>query len=379
MMPRTLKVAAIQMDAAPTPTTERLARAATLINQAAEQDAKLIALPELFNTGYEYSAANYARAEPMDGETVRWMREQAVQHGVHLAGTLLLLDEEEIYNAALLVAPNGRMWRYDKNHPFLWERAYFREGERITIADTDLGKLGLMICFDYLVPSMWKRYAGKVDAMVMMSCPPRVHTIDLVFPDGTRVNTRELGPAFSDMYPSGEHPFGEDLNQQVGWMRVPLVNTVGSGAFRSKMPQANVSLGAYLMARPDLWERLAQADDVVIEAGYDLETKVVDASGKVVTRVEQPGDGFVVATITMADEMPQPLFVQPRLYLSPIARLFSDMVGPALMVMEYRRGIRRQWGARMAPIDPRTKTWTGAVMLSALGGWLVGRMTSRKS
>jgi predicted amidohydrolase len=42
------------------------------------------------------------------------MKAQAAQHNIHLVGTLLLLDETDIYNTALLVAPDGRTWRYEK-------------------------------------------------------------------------------------------------------------------------------------------------------------------------------------------------------------------------------------------------------------------------
>lgn len=60
---------------------------------------------------YEYRDRNYALAEPVDGETVTWMKAQAAQHGIHLAGSLLLLDEVDIYNTAPLVAPDGHIWR----------------------------------------------------------------------------------------------------------------------------------------------------------------------------------------------------------------------------------------------------------------------------
>ena len=123
-MPHTLRVATIQLNATPASTDERLNRAAQYIQQAAQEGAKLVLLPELFNTGYTYSAANFQRAEPLNGITVTWMQAQAQQHNIHLAGSLLLLDEEDVYNSLILVSPDGRRWRYDKNYPFLFERGY---------------------------------------------------------------------------------------------------------------------------------------------------------------------------------------------------------------------------------------------------------------
>ena len=65
-MPRKIKVAPVQMDAAPAPVDTRLNRAADLVSKAAAFGAQLVVLPELFNTGYEYDDRNYGLAEVLD-------------------------------------------------------------------------------------------------------------------------------------------------------------------------------------------------------------------------------------------------------------------------------------------------------------------------
>jgi predicted amidohydrolase len=150
-MTRTIKVASIQMDVAPAPLKERLARAERLANEAAQAGAKLIAFPEVFNTGYVYSPENYALAEPLDGPTFTWMRQTAARLNVHLAGSILLRDQTDIYNALLLVSPDGRFWRYNKNYPWGWERAYFRDDHQTVVAHTDLGDIGMLICWDWVM------------------------------------------------------------------------------------------------------------------------------------------------------------------------------------------------------------------------------------
>lgn len=375
-MPRTLKIAPIQMDVTPAPTAQRLERAANCIGQAAAQGARLVVLPEVFNTGYEYSDANYALAEPIDGPTVSWMKAQAARHQIHLAGSLLLLDDEDIYNAALLVAPDGRIWRYDKNYPWAWERAYFRDGSRITVADTDLGRIGMMICHDYNHAELWERYAGKVDLLLIISSPPRLLDFDLIFPDGCRLNLKLRGkPLF---YPAGRTPWGDDLNEHAAWMRVPVVNTMMSGMFRSKVPMAKLSLFFFLALRPDVWGRLMrQADDVVIETGFDQETKVVGAAGEVLARVEHTGDGFTLADVSLPDERLVPGYPQPKLDMGLLANFTADVFCPAFMLSVYRRGTRRQWGAQMAPVDPHTRVWLTVMLAAGLIGWLLGRGSKR--
>ncbi|MCC7448756.1 MAG: carbon-nitrogen hydrolase family protein [Anaerolineae bacterium] len=376
-MPRTIKIAAVQMDATPAPLSERLSRAADLIAEAASSGAQLVVLPELFNTGYEYHDRNYGLAERIDGETVAWMKLRAAQHGIHLAGSLLLLDEEDIYNSQLIVAPDGRLWRYDKNYPFLWERAYFREGRGITIADTDLGKLGMLICWDSAHPDMWQRYAGKVDAMVITSCPPKLSSADLVFPDGLRVNTRQLGGIWREFYTDEEYFPGPDMDEHAAWMGVPVVHTVGGGTFRSKLPQAALSVGSYTAARPDLWSRVAQASDVVVEADFDPQTKVIDANGQVVARVTDRGDGFTLAEVALADTLPKPPASQPPMRTAPLTYFLVDVFGASAVTLLYRQRIRRQWGEHMAPVDPRTKMWAVAVLGGIMVGWLLGRRGRR--
>ena len=68
-MSRTITVAAIQ----------RLVRAEWLIGLGKRRGARLIVLPEVFNTGYRYTDDNFRLAEPIDGLTVTWMKEVAAQ------------------------------------------------------------------------------------------------------------------------------------------------------------------------------------------------------------------------------------------------------------------------------------------------------------
>lgn len=375
-MSRKINIASVQMDAAPAPTATRLARAGQLVGRAAAGGAQLIVLPEVFNTGYTYSETNYARAEPPGGPTLTWMKETAAKYDIHLAGTFLLLSGEDIYNSMFIVAPDGRTWRYDKHYPWFYERAYFREGHDITIADTELGRFGMMVCWDQAHPELWARYAGRVDLMVICSSPPRFDNPVVVFPDGEQIDAAEAGPFWRLIkdHPNTPEMFGEQLRKQAANLSVPVVNAAGAGIFCSTVPLPRLSLLGFLLTRPDLWNRLNQARAThLTTAGYYNETFVADAEGNVLAHVPE-GEDYVIAEVTLAGEMPYPRRPQPRAGIAFPAYLMGDYM-TALMVPVYRQGIRAAYGPQMAY---NTRVWFIAAMGMLLAGYLLGRVGGRR-
>ncbi len=373
-MSRTLNVAAIQMNVTPAPTAERLTRAERLVGQAARAGAQLVVLPEVFNTGYVYADENHRRAEPIDGPTVTWMKATAARCGIHLVGTLMLLENTEVYNAMLLVAPDGRMWRYDKNYPWGWERGYFRGADRITIAKTDLGDFGMLICWDVAHPDLWRRYAGRVDMMLICSSPPDFSNAVFHFPDGAQVRLEAMGPVMGSLKDSGQRIFGETIDQQTAWLHVPAVNTVASGTFESPVPNGRLALLAFLSLAPWLIQNCLHADQMVVTCamlGNGLEgTRIMDAAGQVVAALCQAQEeGFTMAQVNLADKKSRPQGIQPSPPVPWLSFFVADVVLPLISLSIYRRGLRRVWGETMAPRDAKTRRWlplVGAVALAAV-------------
>ena len=378
-MARTIKIAAVQMDANPAPTADRLARADRLAVEAAEAGAQLVVLPELFNTGYAYTDANHRLAEPPAGPTAAWMKETAARLNVHLAGTLMLLDQDEVYNALLLFAPDGRVWRYDKQYPWGWERGYFRGGNRITVAETDLGDIGTLICWDTAHAELWKRYAGRVDLMLICSCPPDISNSTFYFPNGDSFTFDDLGPLMESTKRGARLLFGDTINQQTGWLGAPSVNTVGTGRIETAIPNGRGTFLAFLSAAPWMAKYLPQANRMRMSCDMTPGCKVVDASGQVLAELTQEqGETFTIAEVTLADEKPRPRNPQPKPLVSFMTYLTSDVLLPALAISTYRRGLRRAWGKEMAPVDAAARKWTILVGVGVVAGFLVGLLRGRK-
>jgi hypothetical protein len=307
------------------------------------------------------------------------MRQSAARLGIHLAGSLLLLDGDEVYNTLFLIAPNGRSWRYDKNYPWGWERGYFRGARGTVVADTDLGQFGMLICWDTAHRDLWQQYAGRVDAMVICSCPPDVTNPVYLFPDGSQLTIDQLGPLMVSVKDSGRKLFGDMLNEQTAWLGVPAVNTVGAGRITTDVPRGTATLLALLPSAPWLARYLPMADRMRMSCDLIQGCKVVAADGRVLTEMEQAqGEGFTIATVALADAPPRPRGAQPTSWVPPFAYASSDIVLPRLVEPIYRRGVRRAWGAHMAPDDARKGKWWGLAGAGLAIGMAAGLLARRR-
>ncbi len=343
-MTHPLNLAAIRMEASPASLESRLDRAEALIDCAAAQGAQIAVLPELFNSGYIYSAQNYVRAENENGPTVRWLRRSARAHHIYIAGSLLLREPDGIYNAMLLVAPNGQTWRYDKSHPWAFERAYFRPRKKaIQTAETYLGNIGMLICADVSRANLWAQYAGKVDLMLVSSCPPLIHQVDFHLPDGRVIRTDELGFLSKTVYRNADQIFGKFFLDQVRWLGVPSVNTTGAGTFESALPRPVAALSTIFSLRPDLWKYIPRAEQVTLTTGYFDETFIADAGGCVIARTNNNCDDLVVSTVQISEATPKPSEPQPASSLNASAYLLDGFMN-ALMVPYYNKHWQKEPG-----------------------------------
>ena len=330
-----IKIAAVQMRSAYGEVAANLAKAEGLVRSAAGAGAKLIVLPELFNTGYGYTPANYDLVENREGRTYTWLTGLAAELGVHLAGTFLLRKVEDIFNTLLLTAPSGKTWEYDKTHPWGWERAYFCPGKGPQIAETTLGNIGMLICYDVAHPDLFAAYAGKIQLLLVSSCPPKVNRMTIHFPGGTDVEMAETGPVARLVQESGDHLFDADLRQQAAWLGVPMVNAMSYGEFESPVPRAKLSFGVSATGNPKLWHLIGQADQTTISAGYNQHTQIADATGEILARPGE-GDAFALAEVEIPEIPPKPAGAQPKMTLHPAGRWVSRLLS-RLVVPEYKK------------------------------------------
>jgi predicted amidohydrolase len=144
-------VAAVQMHVVPGDGDKNLDKACQFIAEAAQRGAQVICLPELFNTGYDYTVISQ-QADDLFAKGIEQLSRLAGENGVYLVtGSMAERVGSRIYNTCLLIDPKGDIrGKYRKIHLFtpLDEPKYFTPGEECPVVKTPLGVWGFMLCYD---------------------------------------------------------------------------------------------------------------------------------------------------------------------------------------------------------------------------------------
>lgn len=171
---RVLTVAAVQMVSENGDIQGNLDRATHLVDEAAQRGASLIVLPEFMPTGYIFAKKIWDAAEPREGPTMRWLRENSRRLRVWLGTSYLEAEGEDFYNSFVITNPRGEEdGRVRKQTPAFAE-AYFTRGEAGPhIINTELGKIGVGICYEnQLAYTPQLMYSQSVDLQLMPHSAP---------------------------------------------------------------------------------------------------------------------------------------------------------------------------------------------------------------
>jgi deaminated glutathione amidase len=152
---------------------QNLERAAHWIACAARAGAKLCALPENFSYMRAEAAAPHPGAEPLEGPSSQFLREQAKRHGIVLCGGSFpeaVSGQERVHNTSLVVSEAGEVLAiYRKIHLFdidlpgttLRESAAVAPGSELVVTETSAGCLGLSICYDVRFPELYRELVTR--------------------------------------------------------------------------------------------------------------------------------------------------------------------------------------------------------------------------
>jgi len=137
----------------------------------------IVVLPEMFSTGF--SMAVSSNAEPMEGNSISWMREQSCRLNSVIAGSLMVCENGSFYNRFLFVFPSGDYEFYDKRHLFSMgkEDEMFLCGRERKIFKIKNFRILPQVCYDLRFP-VFSRNNDDYDVMIYCANWP-VNRIDV--------------------------------------------------------------------------------------------------------------------------------------------------------------------------------------------------------
>jgi beta-ureidopropionase len=164
--------ACVQIAVTPNDVQANVAKGITWLRKAvAEHGAELVVFPETVTTGYETGLSPEALWDLVDeapGRTTCDIQAVADELGVYVVWPSYRrgVARGEVYNSSILIGPDGGIVGiYDKTHPVPWERrghgGWAMIGDHADVYETDLGRIGMIICYDGDFPELSRLLAVK--------------------------------------------------------------------------------------------------------------------------------------------------------------------------------------------------------------------------
>lgn len=169
-----MRVAAVQHDIVWENPQRNFELLAPLVAEAAHAGARLVALAEMYATGFSMAAERIA--EDAAGPSADFLADQAQRHQVWVCGSVPtkarpLAPSELPTNSFVLASPVGVVQRYDKLHPFTYagEHEHYGAGEVASTFDVEGVRVTPFVCYDLRFADEWWAKAGATDLYVCVA------------------------------------------------------------------------------------------------------------------------------------------------------------------------------------------------------------------
>ena len=137
------------------------------VDKAAEAQVQLVAFPELALTGSPLRQKLFELAEPIPGPSTEQIAGRARKHKMYITLGMPELCNHYLFNSAPLFGPDGLVGVYRKlflatfvSQIYTFEEGmFFKSGREIATFDTNFGKLGIQICYDFYFPEIARAQA----------------------------------------------------------------------------------------------------------------------------------------------------------------------------------------------------------------------------
>jgi predicted amidohydrolase len=178
--PAKITIGCANFDAVPRDKGATLEKMSGVVAEAVARGCDLVIFPELAlgtwgpcpacAEEHQPCAWHREQAEPADGPSARAVADMAAAHGLHVIYGFEETDGERIFNAANVVAPDGLVGTYRKlflGIPLETDR--FTPGDAVPVFQTDLGPIGISICYDFYQGPELSRILARKGARLLVN------------------------------------------------------------------------------------------------------------------------------------------------------------------------------------------------------------------
>jgi predicted amidohydrolase len=160
----TARIGCVQWQMRPLNSVEELIQQVEFfVDALSDYQCDLALFPEFFNAplmGMEHHQTTVDAIRALadcSAEIIESISKLAVSYNINIiAGSIPVLEDDEILNVAYLCRRDGTLESQYKIHPTPYEkRAYIMQGgNELKVFDTDFGKIGILICYDVEFPEL---------------------------------------------------------------------------------------------------------------------------------------------------------------------------------------------------------------------------------
>jgi predicted amidohydrolase len=148
------------MDIKPGDIDHNLKTVINMTERALVYKPELLVFPEMFATGFAYPYIQKI-AKDFFHELASFLINLSYKTGAYIVGgSIPEMYEGKLYNTSLVISPDRKALGYSRKiHPFTLtdEAKYFSGGSKISVVDTPIAKLGVVICYDVRFPEISRK------------------------------------------------------------------------------------------------------------------------------------------------------------------------------------------------------------------------------
>lgn len=184
-MTRKVKIGLLQMESKIKDVEYNIKKAGELIKKAKEKGADIVCLPELFATGYNLEILKEDGVKlgvEYYKEITEKMSMYARENSLYLIAPYGEVRELPgvLYNSAVFFDRKGeKIGSFAKSHLWALERFYYKEGSEYPVFDTDIGKIGIIICYDAGFPEAARTLCLKGAEIIFIPAAWRILDEDM--------------------------------------------------------------------------------------------------------------------------------------------------------------------------------------------------------